>query len=161
MYHHNLEACRAFFPQTCTTHTWEERRDTIRVAQAAGLEVCSGGIFGLGETLAHRIDLAFELRDLGIRSVPLNVLMPIPGTPLEAQPALTPEEILRSMALFRFVLPEADIRFAGGRALLGDQVASALRGGVNAALTGDLLTTSGSSTSADIALFKRLGFTLQ
>jgi len=159
-YHHNLEACRDFFPQTCTTHTWEERRDTIRIAQAAGLTVCSGGIFGLGETRAHRIDLAFELRELDIRSIPLNILMPIAGTPLENEPSLPTDEILRTMALFRFVLPQADIRFAGGRAVLGDQTETALRGGINAALTGDFLTTSGSSTASDIDLFTRLGFEL-
>ncbi len=160
-YHHNLEACRAFFPKTCTTHTWEDRRDTIRVAQSAGLTVCSGGIFGLGETLAHRIDMAFELRDLNVRSIPLNILMPIPGTPLEHQPTLPHDEILRSMALYRFVLPEADIRFAGGRAVLGGKAEAALQGGINAALTGDFLTTSGSSTATDIALFTRLGFELR
>jgi len=159
-YHHNLEACRAFFPQTCTTHTWEERTETIRIAQKAGMAICSGGIFGLGETIEHRIQLAAELRDLQVSSVPLNVLMPIPGTPLEHQPLLKPDEILRSMAIFRFVLPKADIRLAGGRLTLGDQVEAALTGGINAALTGDLLTTTGSSTASDIALFKKLGFNL-
>lgn len=159
-YHHNLEACRTFFPQTCTTHTWEERVETIRIARDAGMNICSGGIFGLGETIEHRIQLAFELRDLQVGSVPLNVLMPIAGTPLEHQPLLKPDEILRSMAIFRFVLPKADIRLAGGRLTLGDQVETALKGGINAALTGDLLTTTGSFTASDIALFKKLGFEL-
>lgn len=159
-YHHNLEACRAFFPQTCTTHTWEERAETIRGARKAGMSICSGGIFGLGETIEHRVQLAFELRDLQVDSVPLNVLMPIAGTPLEHQPLLKPDEILRSMAIFRFVLPKADIRLAGGRLTLGSQIETALTGGINAALTGDFLTTTGSSTMSDITLFKKLGFEL-
>jgi len=124
------------------------------------MDICSGGIFGLGETIEHRIQLALELRDLQVGSIPLNILMPIAGTPLEHQPLLKPDEILRSMAIFRFVLPKADIRLAGGRLTLGDQVEAALTGGVNAALTGDLLTTTGSSTASDIALFKKLGFNL-
>lgn len=159
LYHHNLETSREFFPKICTTHTFEDRVQTIRKAQAAGLRVCSGGIFGLGETRADRISMAFSLRDLGVVSVPLNILDPIPGTPFEKNPPLPPDEILRAIALYRFILPNVSIRFAGGRAALGpDGIDKALAGGVDSAITGDMLTTTGAKIRADIDRFTRLGF---
>lgn len=157
-YHNNLETSRRFFSQICTTHTYEEKIFTIKAAQEAGLTVCSGGIFGMGENMEDRIDLALQLRELGIRSVPINVLNPIPGTPLEARAPLSEEEIIRSIALFRFALPQASIRLAGGRGLFSDKGKGFLQAGANAAITGDMLTTSGISIREDLEMLQTLGF---
>lgn len=157
-YHHNLETSRRYYPSICTTHTFDDRIATIKVAQNAGLDVCSGGIFGLGESLEDRIDMAFELANLGIKSVPINILTPIAGTPLQDTAPLSKDELLRSISIFRFILPRAYLRFAGGRRALGDKVENALRGGINSALTGDFLTTTGDSIQSDKALFTSLGF---
>ncbi len=157
-YHNNLETSRRFFPQICTTHTYDEKIFTIKAAQEAGLTVCSGGIFGLGENMEDRIDLALQLRELGIRSVPINVLNPIPGTPLEGRDPLSEEEIIRSIALFRFALPQASIRLAGGRGLFSDKGKEFLQAGTNAAITGDMLTTSGISIREDLEMLQTLGF---
>jgi biotin synthase len=157
-YHHNLETSRRFFPSVCTTHTYDDRIKTIKLAQQAGLEICSGGIFGLGETLNDRIDMAFDLRELNVKSVPINILMPVKGTPLENQKALSTDEILRSIALYRIILPYAFIRYAGGRASLNERVKEGLQGGINAMLTGDFLTTTGSNTQSDIKMLIEMGF---
>ncbi len=151
-FHHNLETSRRFFPEICTTHTFDERLQTIRAVRRAGLQVCSGGILGLGETMEDRIDMAFDLRQLDIRSVPLNVLVPIPGTPLENVAEIPVTEILRTMAVFRFILPAATIIYAGGRSRLGEHQARGLRGGINAAITGNMLTTTGSTLENDLRL---------
>ncbi len=143
--HNNLETSRRFFPFICTTHTYQDKIDTIHAAQAAGLHVCSGGIMGLGETMEDRIDLAMTLRHLGIKSVPINILNPIPGTPLAQEPRLSDETILRITAIFRFILPDAAIRLAGGRGLLGDHGKNLFATTINGAITGDMLTTSGIS----------------
>jgi biotin synthase len=156
-FHHNLEACKEFFPHVCTTHTWQDRVDTIHAVQSAGLDLCSGGIFGLGETRRQRIAMAFELSELNVRSVPLNLLSPIPGTPFEHNKPLSVEEVLRSMAIYRFILPACEIRFAGGRKLLAGHFDEALLGGINAALTGDFLTTTGTTIATDLAFLKELG----
>lgn len=157
-YHNNLETSRNFFPKICTTHSYEDKIETIRLAQKAGLEVCSGGIIGLGESMRDRIDMVLELRQLGIKSVPVNILNPIPGTPLEKQPRLSSEEVCRTIALFRFALPNAAIRLAGGRGLLEDKGRRAFCSGANAAICGDMLTTAGISIDTDLAMLHDLGF---
>jgi len=149
MYHHNVECSEAYYPSIVSTHEYKDRVDTIRNVASAGLEVCSGGIFGLGEKVEDRVKMAFELKDLNIKSVPLNVLMPVAGTPMALNPVLSPMEILKSMALFRFVIPDAFIRYAGGRMALKDKQALGFKAGVNAALVGDFLTTIGSDVEND------------
>lgn len=157
-YHCNLEACRRYFPQICTTHTWEEKVESIKAAQQAGLEVCSGGIIGMGETLEHRLELAIELRDLGILSIPLNVLTPIPNTPLGHLEPLSLGEVLTCVAMFRFINPQAIIRLAGGRGLLAEQQHRCFTSGANGAIVGNYLTTAGNNLQQDIAMFAVLGF---
>jgi biotin synthase len=157
MYHHNLETSRNYFPSICDTHSYDERVETIRSVQRAGFDVCSGGIFGLGETIEDRIDMALELRSLGVRSVPVNILNPIPGTPLENRPALSPDEFFRSVAIYRFLLPSAEIRYAGGRANLGDQMAKGYRAGISAALVGNFLTTIGNRIPQDLEMIRAAG----
>ncbi|MSN96354.1 biotin synthase BioB [Campylobacter sp. FMV-PI01] len=157
-YHHNLETSRNFYPKICTTHSYDDRIQTIENAKSVGLDVCSGAIFGMGESMEDRIDLAFELRNLEVSSVPLNILTPIPGTPLQNQPPLPKDEILRTMAIFRFILPNVFLRYAGGRNNLGEFVEIGLKGGVNSALTGDFLTTKGDAIENDIKMARKLGF---
>lgn len=156
--HNNLETSRRFFPQICTTHTYDDKVAAIRAAQAAGLTVCSGGIMGLGETPEDRIDMALTLRSLGIQSVPVNLLNPIPGTPFEGNTALTAEELRRIVAVYRFLLPGASIRLAGGRGLLADKGESCFLSGANAAISGDMLTTSGITVQTDLDLLHKLGY---
>lgn len=156
--HNNLEASRRYFPQVCTTHTFEDKVRAIRAAQAAGLSVCSGGIMGLGETPEDRIDMAISLRELGIRSVPVNLLNPIPGTPMEGNRRLSQEEMRRIVAVYRFLLPNAFIRLAGGRGLLPDKGRGCFLSGANAAISGDMLTTAGITTGTDLALLDELGY---
>lgn len=156
--HNNLEASEAFFPNICTTHTFADKRSAIKAAKAAGMQVCSGGILGLGETMEDRIDLALALRELGITSVPINVLNPIPGTPLENQPPLSYKEIRQTIAVFRFLLPKAAIRLAGGRGLMPDKGKACFLSGANAAISGDMLTTSGITIENDLKIIKECGF---
>lgn len=160
-YHSNIETAPSHFPDICSTHNYQDKMATIHNAQAAGLRVCSGGIFGLNETPEQRVEMAFELKRLGIDSVPLNLLTPIAGTPFEANKALTPLEILRAYAVFRFVLPQALIRTAGGREVnLRDLQALALNGGLNGIMVGGYLTTGGRSTEADKQMIRDLGRTV-
>ena len=159
-YHNNLETSQSFFPQICTTHTYADKINIIKAAQQAGLEVCSGGIIGLGETMADRIDLAITLRELNVTSIPINILNPIPGTPLGNQPTLQPEEIQKTMAIFRLLNPAKEIRLAGGRTLLPDRGSSLFNGGINAVITGDMLTTAGISIATDKGLAQAAGYTL-
>ena len=140
-YHNNLETSRRFFPHICTTHTYEDKIQAIRDARESGLTVCSGGIIGLGETMEDRIDMALTLRDLQIRSVPINVLNPIPGTPLEHNAPLPEDEVCRTAAIFRFLLPDSILRMAGGRGLMEDQGRRVFRSGANGAITQNMLTT--------------------
>ena len=156
--HNNLETSRKNFPNICTTHTFEDKVNAIRAAQAAGLSVCSGGIMGLGETPEDRIDMALTLRELGIKSVPVNMLNPIPGTPLEQNKKLTAEDMCRIVAVYRFILPDASIRLAGGRGLLPDKGRSCFLSGANAAISGDMLTTAGITVETDMKLLKELGY---
>lgn len=156
--HNNLETSRRNFPNICTTHTFEDKLCAIRAAQAAGLFVCSGGIMGLGETVEDRIDMALTLRELGIKSVPVNMLNPIPGTPFEKNERLTPEDMKRIVATYRFILPDADIRLAGGRGLMPDKGSACFRSGANAAISGDMLTTAGITVETDLRLLEKLGY---
>ncbi|WP_283607381.1 biotin synthase BioB [Faecalispora anaeroviscerum] len=159
--HNNLETSRRFFPQVCTTHTYDDKINTIRAAQKAGLEICSGGIIGMGEEMSDRLDMAFELRGLGVESIPVNVLMAIPGTPLQDCPQLPEPEILRTIALFRFINPKANIRLAGGRNAMTDCGRLALHAGANASITGNMLTTSGNTVEEDFEMFTKAGFQLR
>ncbi|MDI3315714.1 MAG: biotin synthase BioB [Mycobacterium sp.] len=157
-YNHNLETARSFFPNVVTTHTWEERRQTLSMVREAGMEVCCGGILGLGETLAQRAEFAAELAELGPDEVPLNFLNPRPGTPfgeLEVMPAV---EALKAVGAFRLALPRTVLRFAGGREItLGDLGArQGILGGINAVIVGNYLTTLGRPAAADLALLDDL-----
>lgn len=157
-YHNNLETSQKNFSSICTTHKYEDKIEAIMAAQKAGLEVCSGGIMGLGETMEDRIDMAIDIRRLGIKSVPINILSPIKGTPFEDIEPLSIEEIRRIVAIYRFILPKSALRLAGGRGLLADKGRSVFLSGANAAISGDMLTTSGISTASDMAMIKELGF---
>ncbi len=157
-YNHNLETCRAVFPRICTTHTYDDRVETARLATEAGMELCSGGILGMGETLDERVDFAFELAELGPCEVPINLLDPRPGTPLGDQPLLSPREALQAIALFRLILPSAWLRLAGGRErVLGELQAMGLLAGANALIVGNYLTTLGRRPEEDLALLDALG----
>jgi biotin synthase len=157
-YNHNLETARSYFPQVVTTHTWEERWETLRLVAAAGMEVCCGGIVGMGETLAQRAEFAAQLAELGPDEVPLNFLNPRPGTPFGDLEPLAPADALRTVAAFRLALPRTILRFAGGREItLGDLGArQGLLGGVNAVIVGNYLTTLGRPAEADIDLLGEL-----
>lgn len=148
-YHHNLETSENFYPNICTTHTYRDRVQTILDAKKAGLEICSGGIIGLGESAEDRIDIAFALRDLDVQSVPINILTAIKGTPLENNAPLLKEEILKTIAIFRFIMPSQMIRCAAGRKNLG-----AFQSGANALISGDFLTPQGSANNEDIAMLE-------
>lgn len=157
-YHCNMETAESFFPTLCTSHTPEDKKRTIRAARAAGMEICSGGIIGMGETMTHRVEFAMELRALEVDSVPVNILNPMKGTPLENTPLIEEEDVVRTAAMFRFVLPTQSIRFAGGRARMSqDSVKRMLRGGVNGIMMGDLLTSLGNKMAEDRLMLESLG----
>lgn len=157
-YHCNLESSERLFTSICSTHTYEDKIRTIKNAQQAGLSVCSGGIIGMGETFIDRIDMAFQLKDLGIRSVPINILVPIPGTPFEKLKPISKEDVRRTAAIFRFILPQASVRLAGGRGTLDDKGESVFISGANAAISGNMLTTSGITIETDISMIQRLRY---
>lgn len=156
--HNNLETSRRNFENVCTTHTYDDKIKAIKDAQRAGLDVCSGGIMGLGETMEDRIDMALDLRKLGIKSVPINVLNPIKGTPFENLPKLKADEVRRIVAVYRFILPKADVRMAGGRGQMADKGKSVFLSGSNAAISGDMLTTSGITIDEDKEMLKSIGY---
>ena len=156
--HNNLETSRNYFHKICSTHSFDDKINAIKSAQRASLQVCSGGIMGIGESAADRIDMAFTLRELGIKSVPVNMLNPVSGTPLAMSQILNEDSMRRITAIYRIILPDAFIRLAGGRGLLKDHGKSCFESGANAAITGDMLTTSGFTIKSDIDLFRGLGF---
>ena len=157
-YNHNLEAGPRFFPRICSTHSFEDRVDTCRAVRAAGMELCSGGIFGMGETWDDRLDLAFALRELGAHEIPCNFLDPRAGTPLQSATLLHPLEALRCVAVFRCVNPDAVLRYAGGReVVLRDLQAYGMLAGANGLIVGNYLTTLGRSAEADLAMLADLG----
>ncbi|MFH1576250.1 MAG: biotin synthase BioB, partial [Candidatus Margulisiibacteriota bacterium] len=157
--HHNLESAESFFSNVCTTHSYQERLETIKLAKQAGLEVCSGGIFGLGETLDQRVELALALRELEVESVPINILNPVSGTPAaDTYQPMTPLEVLRLVATYRFILPNADLGVFGGREkALGELQPLMFIAGANVTLVGDYLTTKGQAPEKDLQMIKDLG----
>jgi biotin synthase len=156
-YHHNLETAESFFSEVCSTHSWEKRAATVKTAREAGLEVCSGGIFGMGETPGQRLELAFALKDLDVNSVPINILNPIPGTKLAGASALPPLEIVKTIALFRLILPGKILRYGGGRETkLRDLQSLGMVAGINGLLLGDYLTTGGRGADVDMAMINDL-----
>ena len=157
-YHHNIETSRRNFPNICTTHTYEQKIETLKLVKEEGMCACSGGIIGMGETWEDRLDMAISLAELGIDSIPINALMPIEGTPLENQPQLTEDEILRTIAFFRYINPEANIRLAAGRALLTNDGEIAFQSGASATITGNMLTTVACATiRSDKQMLENLG----
>jgi biotin synthase len=157
-YNHNLETARSYFPNVVTTHTWEERFETLRLVREAGMEVCCGGIIGLGETVEQRAEMAAQLAALEPDEVPLNFLNPRPGTPLADREPLDGADALRAVAAFRLAMPRTVLRFAGGREItLGDLGArQGLLGGINAVIVGNYLTTLGRPAESDIDLLGEL-----
>ena len=155
-YHHNLESAASFFDNVCTSHSYQENIDTIRHAREAGLRVCAGGILGMGESIDQRIELAVQLRDLGVESVPLNFLSPQAGTPMASQQPLSAYEILHSIAVFRYLLPKTEIRIAGGRQFLGDMQSMIFMAGASGVMIGDYLTTQGRSVNDDLQMIDDL-----
>jgi biotin synthase len=157
---HNLETSREFYPQIVTTHTWQERVDTVRLAQRVGLETCCGSIFGMGETIEDRVSLAFSLKELNPNVVPLNFLFPIPGTPLENAPRLKPMEILKIVAVMRLILPHQDLKVAGGREKnLRDLQSWIFYVGATSGLIGNYLATSGRANEEDLQMIEDLELT--
>jgi biotin synthase len=157
-YNHNLETSRRFYPQVCTSHTYEERVQTLRHLKQAGIGVCSGGIIGMGETREDRCDLAFALREIGANVVPINILNPIPGTPFEQNPPLPVLEILKTIACFRFILPRQEIMIAGGRTTnLRDAQSLIFLAGASGLMVGNYLTTLNQPVEKDLQMLKDLG----
>jgi biotin synthase len=157
-YHHNIETSRDFFPRICTTHTFDDRLEVLSLARLRGLSVCSGGIFGMGETMEDRLNMAFTLREIDVDSVPINFLMPVAGTPLERVRSITPLEALHAIALFRLILPEKEIRICGGRGTsLGRLHPLIFAAGADGFMIGNYLTRSGLDPEEDMAMLNDLG----
>jgi len=161
-YNHNLETAETHFPKICTTHSFRDRIKTIEVLKDQGFSICCGGIIGLGESPQQRLELAFSLRQLGIDCIPFNILNPRPGTPLEHSESIPPMEIIKTISLFRLVLPKGTIKIAGGReANLRDLQSLALLAGANGLIVGNYLTTPGRNAEDDFRMIKDLGFKLK
>lgn len=162
-YNHNLETARSFFPNVVTTHTWESRRETLRMVAAAGMEVCSGGILGMGESLEQRAEFASDLAELNPTEVPMNFLDPRPGTPFADKEVMATADALRAIGAFRLALPKTILRFAGGRELtLGDLgTEQGLLGGINAMIVGNYLTTLGRPMENDLDMLDKLRIPLK
>lgn len=157
-YHHNIETSRRNFPNICTTHTYDMKIETLKMVKAEGMYVCSGGIIGMGETWEDRLDMAVSLSEVGADSIPINALMPIKGTPMENLERISEEDILRTIAFFRYINPSADIRLAAGRALLRNEGEDAFKSGASATITGDMLTTVACATiRSDKEMLKTIG----
>jgi biotin synthase len=157
-YNHNLETSRSFFPRICTTHTYDERMQTNLIVKKAGLELCCGGIIGMGETRMQRLEMGLDLAKLAPEECPLNILVPQKGTPLESQSRLPLSEILRTIAVFRFLMPKTILKIAGGREVyLANEQEKALLGGANGIITGGYLTIGGNSPSEDFEMISKIG----
>lgn len=157
-YHHNIETSKRNFPNICTTHTYEQKINTLKLVKAEGMYACSGGIIGMGETWEDRLDMAVSLAEVEVDSIPINALMPIKGTPLEGTKSLEEADILRTIAFFRYINPKADIRLAAGRALLTNDGEKAFKSGASATITGNMLTTAACATiRKDIEMLKSMG----
>ena len=157
-YNHNLETARSKFPEICTTHTYQDRIDTLNIARAAGLELCTGGIIGLGETREQRLELIQELAKINPEEVTVNMLIPVPGTPLELQKPLPLEEILRTFVVLRFLLPKSIIKISGGREVnLDDDGEALLLSGANGIITSGYLTMNGNEAQKDIKMIEKIG----
>lgn len=159
-YHHNVETSRDNFDSICTTHTYKDRIKTIEEAKKAGLDVCVGGIIGMNESEEQRLKMAFEIRELNVKSFPINILNPIKNTPMENYDVLEPMEILKTTAVFRFIIPNVYIRYAGGRLSLKGYDKVGFNGGVNSAIVGDYLTTVGNGIENDKKMIIEQGFEL-
>lgn len=156
-YHHNLETAKSFFPSICSTHTFEDRISTVRRAKRAGLEVCSGGIFGMGETQEQRVELAMSIRDEGVDSIPLNFLMPVPGTPLQDAPPMKPLDVLKTVSMFRLVCRSPEIKVCAGREdLLRDLQSMFFYAGATGVMVGNYLTREGRPQEQDLRMFEDL-----
>ncbi len=161
-YHHNIETSRRNFPNICSTHTYDMKIETLKKVKAEGMYACSGGIIGMGESWEDRIDMAVSLAEVGVDSIPINALMPIKGTPLENLESLTEDEILRTIAIFRYINPEADIRLAAGRALMKNDGEMAFKSGASATITGNMLTTVAAATiQSDRKMLQNIGRTVK
>lgn len=157
-YHHNIETSKRNFPNICTTHTYDQKMETLKMVKAEGMYVCSGGIIGMGETWEDRLDMAISLAEVGADSIPINALMPIKGTPLEGLERISEDDILRTIAFFRYINPTAEIRLAAGRALLTNDGEIAFKSGASATITGDMLTTVACATiRSDKQMLKDIG----
>ena len=161
MYHENIETSKRNFHNICTTHSYEDKIKEIKLAQKVGLNVCSGGIIGMGETWEDRIDMAISLSELGVLSIPINVLMPIEGTPFGNLERISDDDILRTIAIFRYLNPTAYIRMAAGRNYFADGGRKIFQSGANATITGDMLTTVGNNTEQDRIMLTNLGFDIK
>jgi len=158
-YHHNVETAASFFPNICSTHSYQERIATIKAAQEAGMTVCSGGIFGLGESKKQRVEMAFEIKNLGVDSIPINILNPIIGTPLGDRNPLDLWDVLKTVAVFRLIMPRTNLRFCGGREFsLRDLQALGMLAGANGLMVGNYLTTNGRDVKDDLKMLTDLGF---
>jgi biotin synthase len=161
-YNHNLETAESHFSKICTTHSFQDRVRTIEVLKHQGFSICCGGIIGLGESPQQRLELAFSLRQLGIDCIPFNILNPRPGTPLENSEPVPPMEIIKTIALFRLIIPRGTIKIAGGReGNLRDLQSLALLAGANGLIVGNYLTTPGRSAEDDLTMIKDIGFDIQ
>jgi len=157
-YHHNIETSPEYYKEICTTHTFADRVQTIKHVVDSELEICSGGIIGLGEKVQDRVEMAFELKRLNVKSIPINILMPIDGTPLGSNEIVGEAEAYKTIAMFRLVNPDSTIRYGGGRKALGNDGKAGLLGGVNGALVGNYLTTVGNKVADDLKMIKEAGF---
>jgi biotin synthase len=161
-YNHNLETARSHFPNVVTTHTWEERFETLQMVGAAGMEVCCGGILGMGESLEQRAEFAVQLAAIAPHEVPLNFLNPRPGTPFGDLPVMDANDALRAIAVFRLALPRTILRFAGGREItLGDLASDGMLGGINAVIVGNYLTTLGRPAEQDLEMLTELNMPIK
>lgn len=161
-YHHNIETSKRNFPNICTTHSYQMKMDTIKIAQEEGLDVCSGGIMGMGETWEDRLDMAISLHEAGVKSIPLNILMPIKGSPLQDMEQLKEDDVRRIFAFFRYINPTVHIRLAAGRATTTNNGELVFKGGASASITGNMLTTAaGSTIKSDREMLKGMGRTVR